>query len=133
MAVVPLYMWCEGNELRGQSPLVPGVTFHGKTAREFQEDVRANWVNFTALAVDNPAPTIEKYETTYEALGLDGWWSVVRITPAVGIEAGARAERVNISMQAQLVKQIDRAARDVGLTRSAFFAAAAREKLQRGL
>ena len=48
---------------------------------------------------------------------------------------GGRPVRVNVSMEAGLVAEIDEAARRRGLTRSAFLASAARDKmrLDRGL
>ena len=48
---------------------------------------------------------------------------------------GGRPTRVNVSMEAWLVAEIDEAARRRGLTRSAFLASAARDKIagDRGL
>lgn len=129
MAVVPLYAWREGELIIAETPLVPGVKFKGKTSRELHDDVRAVWPSLAAQAVENATPIMEKHDAEYSTR--DGSWITVLLTPTNGADTGR--ERVNISMQTHLIKQIDRAARDIGTSRSGYIAIAVREKLQRGI
>lgn len=53
------------------------------------------------------------------------------IVVALPLDLPGRAVRINISLDEHLVAAVDQAAREAGMSRSAFIAAAARERLQR--
>jgi predicted RNase H-like HicB family nuclease len=109
-------------------PDLPGCTSGGKTVdaalhnaveavRLWAEDARAE-----GEAMPRPR--------TIEAIRRDSEGAVLVVVPLL-LDAG-RPATANLSVDAGLLQAIDEAAEAHGLTRSAFIASAAREKITRG-
>ena len=114
-------------------PDLPGCTSAGSTTdealRNAVEAVRL-WVED---AVDDgealPAPrSVEALRADPEIAAALAEGAALAIVPLL-LDAG-RAVRVNLSLDAGLLDAIDEAAKAHGLTRSAFLASAAREKIE---
>lgn len=114
-------------------PDAPGCVAMGSTQDEAMNnaaDALAEWVN-DELTDGRDAPVPRSAETLVadpdvrKALG-NG--SVLASVPLI-LETG-RLARANISLDAGLLADIDEAARRRGVTRSAFLAAAARDKIK---
>ncbi len=118
-------------------PDLPGCTSGGRTMAELFEmciEAVGLWAEEARVAGDAlPTPrTIDvlledpQVKATIEAVG-----PVSFIQVPVLLDAG-RAVRTNISLDAGLLEGIDAAAKRRGVTRSAFLASAAREKIGQG-
>ena len=113
-------------------PDLPGCTSAGLTTdealRTAVETVRL-WVED---AIDDgealPRPRVEALRTDPEIAAALAAGAVLGMVPLV-LDAG-RAVRANLSLDAGLLDAIDEAAKAHGLTRSAFLASAAREKIE---
>jgi predicted RNase H-like HicB family nuclease len=116
-------------------PDLPGCTSMGKTI----EAAYRNAVEAVRLWVED---AVEDGEKLPPARGLIAMMadSDVRKALANGaalifvpvLRDAGRPARANISLDAGMLEAIDEAAREHGLSRSAFIASAAREKIQRG-
>lgn len=87
-----------------------------------------------ALALEG---VLEDGEMVPEARGLDAVradpdWSDGDAYIVVGLDVPERAVRVNISMQEDMLRRVDAAARAAGMSRSAFLVAGARRMLDEG-
>ena len=118
-------------------PDLPGCTSAGRTMADLFEmciEAVGLWAEEARIAGDAlPAPrTVDvlledpHVKATIEAVG-----PVSFIQVPVLLDAG-RAVRTNISLDAGLLEGIDAAAKRRGVTRSAFLASAAREKIGQG-
>ena len=114
-------------------PDLPGCTSAGSTSdealRNAVEAVRL-WVED---AIDNgealpPPRSVEALRTDPEIAAALTEGAALAIVPLL-LDAG-RAVRANLSLDAGLLDAIDEAAKAHGLTRSAFLASAAREKIE---
>jgi hypothetical protein len=109
----------------GRSPLVPDVTFKGDTLVALATDIRGILGTINAPMPENVHEIIAGANEGYEG----GEW----ITVLVGqVTDENPSKRFNVSMPVRLMEAIDARAEDIGLTRSGFLQAAAREKLARG-
>jgi len=92
-------------------------------------DALGEWMRDARAAGDAPEPrTIEALRRDPEVQAALGEGAVFIVTPLV-IESG-RSVKANISLDQGLLDAIDTAARRGGVTRSAFLASAAREKIE---
>ncbi len=112
-------------------PDAPGCTAMGETEEEVVDnaiEALSDWVAHE-ISEGREAPRPRSYMELLDAreygLGRNG---MIATVPLV-LETG-RSARVNISIDAGLLFGIDEAARRQGLTRSAFLAAAARERIK---
>jgi len=116
-------------------PDLPGCTSGGKTVdaalrnavaavRLWAEDARAE-----GEAMPRPR-TIEAIRRDSEVAAALAEGAVLAVVPLL-LDAG-RPAKANLSVDAGLLEAIDEAAEAHGLTRSAFIASAAREKITRG-
>ena len=117
-------------------PDLPGCTSAGATTDEVLrnaiEAVRL-WAE-DAIAHDEelPAPrSVEALRADPEVVAALAEGAALAIVPLL-IDAGSRPARANLSIDAGLLAAIDEAAAARGLTRSAFLAGAAREKIESG-
>ena len=120
-----------GNDVWGvRIPDFPGCHGAGKTIEAAIEDATSALREFAAdMVVDAeviPAP--RTFEEIKAALDREGEsWGIVVYIPLLLDKA--RPVRANISLDAGLLEAIDIAAKERGLTRSAFLASAARDKI----
>jgi len=116
-------------------PDLPGCTSGGKTVdaalRNAVESVRLWAEDARAEGEAMPRPrTIEAIRRDSEVAAALGEGAVLAVVPLL-LDAG-RPAKANLSVDAGLLEAIDEAAEAHGLTRSAFMASAAREKITRG-
>jgi predicted RNase H-like HicB family nuclease len=113
-------------------PDLPGCVAMGRTADEAWEnaiEVLADWVTEMGGAEAVPAPRpISAFRNDPEVKEALGAGAVLIAIPLL-IESG-RSVRANISMDQGILAAIDAAAAERGLTRSAFLASAAIEKIR---
>ena len=114
-------------------PDAPGCTAMGETQEEALDNAAealAEWVA-DELAAGQPLPSPRSHaELLRDRRSGLGKGSVIAMVPLL-LETG-RVARANISLDAGLLADIDAAASRRGVTRSAFLAAAAREKIKAG-
>jgi len=115
-------------------PDLPGCFGGGPTPDKAVEDVMSAMQDYAALVVDSggtlPAPrTLEALLTANDVEFARDREAFIAL-PLI-LDSG-RARRANISLDAGLLQDIDDAARRRGLTRSAFLASAARDKILAG-
>jgi predicted RNase H-like HicB family nuclease len=114
-------------------PDAPGCTAMGDTIEEVLQngsEALADWMGYR-LAEGRALPkarTVEQLRKDPEVLEDLATGSVFVLVPLV-LDTG-RATRANISLDAGLLAAIDEAARQQKVTRSAFLAAAARDKIK---
>ena len=115
-------------------PDLPGCTSAGKTIEEALQNVVEAielWVRYARDGEALPRPrsieALRKDRDVAETLAEGGVFAVVPVV----FEAG-RPTKANLSLDAGLLEAIDEAAQAHGLTRSAFLASAAREKIAKG-
>jgi predicted RNase H-like HicB family nuclease len=116
-------------------PDLPGCTSGGKTVdaalRNAVEAVRLWAEDARAEGEAMPRPrTIEAIRRDSEVAAALVEGAVLAVVPLL-LDAG-RPAKANLSVDAGLLEAIDEAAEAHGLTRSAFIASAAREKITRG-
>ena len=116
-------------------PDLPGCTSGGKTVdaalRNAVEAVRLWAEDARAEGEVMPRPrTIEAIRRDSEVAAALAEGAVLVVVPLL-LDAG-RPAKANLSVEAGLLEAIDEAAEAHGLTRSAFIASAAREKITRG-
>jgi predicted RNase H-like HicB family nuclease len=116
-------------------PDLPGCTSGGKTVdaalRNAVEAVRLWAEDARAEGETMPRPrTIEVIRRDGEVAAALAEGAVLAVVPLL-LDAG-RPAKANLSVDAGLLEAIDEAAEAHGLTRSAFIASAAREKITRG-
>jgi predicted RNase H-like HicB family nuclease len=116
-------------------PDLPGCTSGGRTVdaalRNAVEAVRLWAEDARAEGEALPRPrTIEVIRRDPEVAAALGKGAVLAVVPLL-LDAG-RPAKANLSVDAGLLEAIDEAAEAHGLTRSAFIASAAREKITRG-
>jgi predicted RNase H-like HicB family nuclease len=116
-------------------PDLPGCTSGGKTVdaalRNAVEAVRLWAEDARAEGEVMPRPrTIEAIRRDSEVAAALAEGAVLVVVPLL-LDAG-RPAKANLSVDAGLLEAIDEAAEAHGLTRSAFIASAAREKITRG-
>jgi predicted RNase H-like HicB family nuclease len=116
-------------------PDLPGCTSGGKTVdaalRNAVEAVRLWAEDARAEGEAMPRPrTIESIRRDGEVAAALVEGAVLAVVPLL-LDAG-RPAKANLSVDAGLLEAIDEAAEAHGLTRSAFIASAAREKITRG-
>ena len=116
-------------------PDLPGCTSGGKTVdvalRNAVEAVRLWAEDARAEGEAMPRPrTIEAIRRDSEVAAALAEGAVLAVVPLL-LDAG-RPAKANLSVDAGLLEAIDEAAEAHGLTRSAFIASAAREKITRG-
>lgn len=125
----PLYVHKDEHSAYGGSfPDLPGCFTAADDLSELprmaQEAVE---VHFEGEDLDIPPPgDIDRWKAHPDYQG--GFWLLVDIDLT---RVNARPQRVNISLPAHLVRQIDRYAQAHHLTRSGFLARAAREAMER--
>lgn len=116
-------------------PDLPGCTAMGETQDEAvinATEALAEWVS-DELVQGRPIPpprTLQQLGADAEVAADLAAGSVLAMVPLL-LDTG-RLARANISIDAGLLADIDEAARLRGVTRSAFLAAAAREKIKAG-
>jgi len=115
-------------------PDLPGCTAMGNTVEEAlanAADALADWASDARAAGALPKPRaaaeLRRRRDVRGALAKD---AVLTLVPLI-LETG-RAAKANLSLDDGLLAAIDEAARRRGVTRSAFLAAAAREKIAAG-
>lgn len=114
-------------------PDAPGCTAMGRTQEEALEDAAealAEWVSDVTLAdgVVPPPRDAASIMADPDVQTLIGAGGVLVMVPLL-LDTG-RPAKANISMDSGLLADIDEAARRMGVTRSAFLAAAARDKIK---
>jgi predicted RNase H-like HicB family nuclease len=113
-------------------PDLPGCTAMGKTVEEALRDAAGAVVAWAADAladgetIPQPSP-LERLRADDEIARALAGGAVIALVPLV-LDAG-RPAKANLSLDAGLLDAIDEAAKAKGLTRSAFIASAAREKI----
>lgn len=113
-------------------PDLPGCTAMGKTIDEALSNAAsaaAAWAETAradGVAIPRPRP-IETLRSDPEVAAELAAGAALSIVPLI-LEAG-RPAKANLSLDAGLLQAIDEAAESKGLTRSAFIASAAREKI----
>ncbi|MCP4384843.1 MAG: HicB family protein [Hyphomicrobiales bacterium] len=115
-------------------PDCPGCTAMGKSLDEALANARAalfEWID-DAAADDNipEARTVEAAREDSEVAKAIRKGAALAVVPL--IRESGRPKRANLSLDAGLLDAIDEAAAAAGLTRSAFLASAAREKILAG-
>jgi predicted RNase H-like HicB family nuclease len=114
-------------------PDAPGCTAMGGTQEEALDNATealAEWMS-DEIADGRPAPRARSYAELLKAGDYDlGRGGAIAMVPLL-LETG-RLARANISLDSGLLADIDEAADRRGVTRSAFLAAAAREKIKAG-
>lgn len=115
-------------------PDLPGCTAMGDTVEEaltHAVDALADWASDAraagALPAPRPAAELRRTRAVREAIARG---AMLTLVPLV-LETG-RPAKANLSIDDGLLQAIDEAARRCGVTRSAFLAAAAREKIASG-
>jgi predicted RNase H-like HicB family nuclease len=115
-------------------PDLPGCTAMGKTVEEALAnavDALADWASDAraagALPKPRPATELRRRRDVRDALS---GGAALALVPLI-LETG-RSAKANLSIDDGLLAAIDEAARLRGVTRSAFLAAAAREKIAAG-
>jgi predicted RNase H-like HicB family nuclease len=115
-----------GNVWGVRIPDLPGCYGGGKTAQEAYADAISaarEWAEHRVLkGLALPAPTL------LDVMRADVGADEAILTIPVLVDSG-RTVRANLSLDAALLEDIDIAAKTSGLTRSAFMASAAREKI----
>jgi predicted RNase H-like HicB family nuclease len=116
-------------------PDAPGATAMGRTVEEALSDAAEALSDWMAGRAEDGRPipkprswaVIKKDKDVIEALG-EG--AVMALVPLV--MTSGKSVRANLSLDEGLLRAIDEAARRNGVTRSAFLASAAREKIGAG-
>ena len=114
-------------------PMLPGCYGGGASPEEAIWDVTAAAREWLHQAPVNPTaagsiPSLSDHlKNTSHDLGKGESLVILHVVLDQG-----RTVRVNLTLDAGLLEAVDRAAKDRGLTRSAFFASAAREKIEQG-
>jgi predicted RNase H-like HicB family nuclease len=115
--VIPDFPGCHG---AGATP-ADAVADATRALREFAADI---------VASGEAIPSPSSWEAITAAAERDGFTGARVYVPL--LLDRMRPVRANISLDAGLLEEIDRAAAEHGLTRSAFLASAAREKIASG-
>jgi predicted RNase H-like HicB family nuclease len=123
-----------GGQFGAIFPDAPGCTAMGETEESVIDnatDALAEWVA-DAVADGHPVPRPRTYvqilkSGEYPELGKSGMVAFIPLLRDTG-----KLARANISLDEGLLASIDEAAARRGLTRSAFLASAAREKIKAG-
>lgn len=125
----PLYIQRDGRTgFRGRFPDFPGAEVTGRSFDELelssQQAVEALYHGSEQLI---PGPTCDTSELrSLEVQGAEGIWLFVNINMS---RVKSRAVSVELSLNAALLEQVNRAARERHLTRSGFFTVAAANEL----
>jgi predicted RNase H-like HicB family nuclease len=111
-------------------PNFPGCTSAGDTLTE-AIDQAAQALRMHVEGMIEDGETIPEPRSAEELRQSEGWWdfagAIVALVPLLPPNIGV--ERLNISLDRALVHEIDRAAKALGMSRSAFLAAGAERLL----